>query len=109
MAVALALMLAATSITLAVARGQTRIGGQVAVLCSGGGMLVVTLDAEGKPTGPAHLCPELAVGLFAALDLAAPLPERRVTVGRVVHVPARAPVAGSRPVPPSARGPPLRA
>ena len=52
------------------ARGQARIGGQVAVLCSGGGLVQVTLDAGGVPTGSHHLCPDLALSLLAALDLA---------------------------------------
>lgn len=62
----LALVLGVTSIGLASARGQTHVGGQV-VLCSGGRLITVTLDAAGQPIGPSHICPDMALGLLAAL------------------------------------------
>ncbi len=64
----------------AAARGQTRAGGEVIVLCSGGGLVQVTLDKNGAPTGETHLCPDLAPALLAALDLALPDIERPVAV-----------------------------
>mgnify|MGYP001244144400 CR=1 FL=1 len=87
------------------ARGQVRVGGQVAVLCSGGGLVQVTLDAEGVPTGRQHICPDLALSLLAAFDLApadvtrpavagedlTPLSPRRSTVLTLRATQARAP------------------
>jgi hypothetical protein len=67
-ALALSLMLAFTSLGLAAARGQAMAGGQV-VLCSGAGPVTLTLDAQGRPAGPAHICPDMALGLIAALHL----------------------------------------
>jgi hypothetical protein len=102
----LALVLALTSVTMAQARGQAMAVGQI-VICSGGGIVSVPVDAEGRPTGPAHLCPDCALGLFAAAPAAfgvlvrsadwrpqAPLP-----------VPGIAPAAPTK-TPQSARGPP---
>ncbi|PKP72647.1 MAG: hypothetical protein CVT84_17675, partial [Alphaproteobacteria bacterium HGW-Alphaproteobacteria-6] len=71
----LAIVLALTSVTMAVARGQTRVAGQV-VLCSGYGMVLVGIDAAGNPVaeaegGPAggtvHLCPDMVLAMLAAL------------------------------------------
>jgi hypothetical protein len=71
-ALALSLMLAFTGIGLAAARGQAMAGGQV-VLCSGAaGAVTLTLDAQGRPAGPAHICPDMALGLIAALGLPDP-------------------------------------
>lgn len=77
----LAVILALTSVTMAVARGQTRVAGQV-VLCSGYGVVVLDLDAAGNPLGgsgedagggPAgtvHLCPDMVLSMLVALPLA---------------------------------------
>lgn len=74
-AICLAVILAATSLTMAVARGQTRIAGEL-VLCTGYGISTVTVDANGEPTGPVHICPDMVLGLMAALDMAAPILSR---------------------------------
>jgi hypothetical protein len=50
---------------MAVARGQTAASGSI-VLCAGAGLVSVPVDADGQPTGPAHICPDCALGLFAA-------------------------------------------
>lgn len=71
-ALILALCLAATSLTMAVARGQTRVAGEI-VICTGYGIATLSVDAEGRPTGPAHICPDMALGLIAALGAVAPL------------------------------------
>lgn len=78
--IALALMLALTSGAMAVARGQTHAAGQV-VLCTGSGPVTVAVDADGQPIGPAHICPDCALGFFAA-------------VSEPPGVPGPAPVAG---------------
>jgi hypothetical protein len=103
----LALLLVATSLLAASARGQTAVNGQVVILCSGGGLVQVSLDASGNPAGPAHLCPDLALGLLAALSL--PPPEAFRPAGRSVTLKSvRQSHAIERAVPALwARGPPI--
>lgn len=109
--VALILIFAMTTMGLvaAAARGQTVLGGQVVMLCSGGGLVQVTLDETGAPTGDTHLCPDLAFGLLAALEVPPPDVARpmlnatdapRMIAGIVRH--------GEAPVAAQARGPPVR-
>lgn len=69
-------ILALTSVTLAAARGTTRIGGQVIVLCSGQGFVQSELDDRGNPVGPAHICPDMALAVLAHVGLPPVLPER---------------------------------
>ncbi len=71
-ALVLAVSMTVMGYAAAVARGQTTVDGQVLVLCSGGGLVQVTLDANGEPTGNSHLCPDLAFGLMAALEITPP-------------------------------------
>lgn len=71
LSLALTLLLAFTSLGMAVARGQHR-GMEQVVICSGPGVVMVTLDAQGNPVGPASLCPDGALSLFLALDLPVP-------------------------------------
>ena len=60
----LALVLALTSQSMAVARGAAPAAGKV-VLCSGGGFVAVYLDAEGEPTSAPHICPDAALNFTA--------------------------------------------
>lgn len=69
-ALILAVTVTAMGFAAATARGQTAAGGQVVVFCSGGGLVQITLDADGNPTGDSHLCPDLASFLLAAHALA---------------------------------------
>lgn len=61
----LALVLGASSVTMAVARGQTQAAGEV-VICSGYGLTTITVDAAGNPAGTVHICPDMALALIAA-------------------------------------------
>lgn len=111
----LAIVLALTSVTMAVARGQTRVAGQI-VLCSGYGMVLVAIDAAGNPVadaegGPAggtvHLCPDMVLAMLTALPPAG-LWSPRPAVWRAappLRDHARLP-AGRAPGPVRARGPP---
>ena len=65
----LVLMLAVfvTGLSLAHARGMPGAAGY-AELCLGGTPVMVAVDAEGNPTGEAHVCPEFALSLMLALD-----------------------------------------
>lgn len=93
----------------AAARGQTRAGGEVIVLCSGGGLVQVTLDENGAPTGETHLCPDLAPALLAALDLALPDIVRPAAVLAALVPEAEAPAATRSAPPTRARDPPVPA
>lgn len=78
------LCLVLTSQTMAMARGAQGPAGQV-VLCTGTGPVTVLIDAEGQPTGPVHICPDCALGLFDAPSLdqdeiAQPLTPGKITV-----------------------------
>lgn len=68
LAVSLALMLALTGQSLAVARGTTGPADQIA-LCTGTGPVMVYVDENGTPTGPPVLCPDFALNLLAAVAL----------------------------------------
>lgn len=80
----LALLVALTSQELAAARGHV---GQEVVLCTGGGLVTVTLDENGKPTGPAHFCPD-GVGNFIATATALPaIDPPLVRIGQLTQAP----------------------
>lgn len=103
-----ALVLAASSVTMAIARGETRAAGEV-VICSGYGLTTITVDASGNPVGTVHICPDMALAMFAALTdapLALARPEGRVSDLILVEtrLPASHNWAEAR-----ARGPPAEA
>lgn len=62
----LALLIGLTGQQMALARGQGSAVGQM-VLCIGGQAVSVAIDDEGKPAGPAHICPDCALNFMAAL------------------------------------------
>lgn len=86
----LSLCLAATSLTMAVARGQARVG-MVVVLCTGTGPLAVAVDAGGKPLKARHICPDCALSLFVAIAEAPP----DLNPPGAFHVLAAVPLAGA--------------
>jgi hypothetical protein len=109
--VTLCLALALGSVSMAVARGQASAlssGGTTLVICSGYGVMTVTLDGEGNPVGPVHLCPECLAGLSAYLPPDSPaytpelLARALVVVLDYIAAPRTAGVLITR-----ARGPPL--
>ena len=67
----LALLMAVTSVTMAVARGQDRMGDTVEI-CGGFGAVFVTLDRNGQPVMPGHPCPDCLTGV-TALHLPGPI------------------------------------
>jgi hypothetical protein len=109
-ALLLALSLVATGQLAASARGQMVAGGQLLALCSSGGVVQATLDAEGRPTGERHLCPDLAPGLLAALGLHAPDVVAPLTV-LAAELPRQVPASLSDrfSAAPQARAPPVPA
>lgn len=83
LAVTLAFLLALTSMTMAAARGQVMQGG-VVVLCSGAVISAATPEGRDTPAGTAHICPDMALALLAALDLVLPEAERPQTRARAL-------------------------
>lgn len=70
-ALLLSLVLAIASVAMAVARGQAPMG-PIITLCTDGGTVSVTLDANGAPVStPSHLCPD-CLGAAAIFDVTAP-------------------------------------
>lgn len=102
----LSLMLALTSVSMAAARGMP-VPVDTMVICAGGVMQVVPMDAEGQPTGPAHLCPDCALNLFVDVgDGYVPLAPVPVWV-KIVPAIEGMRVAGRGAPVAQARGPPL--
>jgi hypothetical protein len=66
----LAACLASTSVTMAVARSAAKVHYSV-VICGMEGVVQITLDAQGNPTGPMHPCPDCVAGVAMALPLVA--------------------------------------
>ncbi|MBW6506051.1 MAG: hypothetical protein K0B00_04785 [Rhodobacteraceae bacterium] len=79
-AILLALLLAVTSMTMAVARGHARVAGEF-VICSGYGLTTIKVDHNGNPVSEVQICPDMALGLMAAVAHAPPSVER--PAGRV--------------------------
>lgn len=74
-AIVLALLLAVTSMTMAVARGQTRVAGEI-VICSGYGLTTISVDEFGNEVTEVQICPDMALGLLAAVAHAPLIVER---------------------------------
>jgi len=96
----------ASSVTMAVARHQPRVAGEV-WLCSGTGMVAMAVDADGNPVGPMQLCPDCTLtlsGLEGGADL---LSEPLLLVLPVRYLAPVALALPGDPLPlPPARGPP---
>jgi len=107
-ALLLSLVLATGSVTMALARAHSA-GGTSMVICSGYGVVTLTLDANGNPTGPVHPCPECLAGLGLALLPALPQVQRPMMRVHLADVAVAVPRAGTVPPEPSARGPPTLA
>ena len=100
--------LSALGVAAASSRGQTVAGGQVLILCSADGVVQTTLDAEGRPTGGRHLCPDLVTGLLDAAVLTAPAVAAPMTIlPAEAHPPALAIGPTAVRAAPQARGPPI--
>lgn len=102
----LAMLMAITSVTMAVARGQDRMGTSVEI-CGGFGEVFITLNADGQPMVTSHSCPD-CLGGVSALDLpGSPAFPQRPQVASRAPFAAVVIVAASLPQPQAtARGPP---
>jgi hypothetical protein len=105
LALCLALLLAVTSVSLAVARGQAPPAGEI-VICTGLGLQSVAVDAQGRPVSRPHICPD-GVAAIAALALPFPALELLAPERRAVLRLRRGLVCEGRDAPPvRSRGPP---
>jgi hypothetical protein len=68
LSIALALMLALTGQSMAIARGTSDSAGQM-VLCTGTGLITVFVDENGDPTGAPYICPDCALNFLTATTL----------------------------------------
>ena len=97
-----------TSQALAAARGQSRIAGEM-VLCAGGELITVHVDAQGQPVERVVICPDMALNLMAAVGIAAPQPVLSETVLRLAASDRTLPGSGREAPAGQARGPPALA
>lgn len=106
LALCLALLVALTGQAAAIARGQP-VADTWIEICSGSGPVMLAVDADGQPTGTAHLCPDNAYLLVQALSAAAPDVAAPRLVARRIGAPAPVlAVVPTRTVTAPARGPP---
>ena len=101
----LAVVLAATGLSVAHARGQADPAGSM-VICRGLTVVTVLVDAEGNPVELPHVCPDAALALFVETG-AVTLPSAVALIWRSVDwdQPVLAPVEQARSQV-RARGPP---
>lgn len=103
--ITLALLLALTGQTMAVARGTPSASGQI-ILCTGTGPISVLVDENGRPVGKPHICPDCALSVFAALGEEPPQMLRPEGRAIALRIEIGAHEASGQPVPARARGPP---
>lgn len=102
---AMVLLLGYASVVLASARGQAPAVGEL-VICSGFGTHIVRVDAQGNPTGPAHVCPD-GLASFVSVDAPVPVqPLRRIANGERLSVERAVALAEAARLRATARGPP---
>lgn len=106
-AIGLAVTLALTSVGLAVARVQPPMTEWIEICGSAGGDTLI-VDAQGRPVGPTHLCPD-CIAAVAALHLphSATMPAAPAASSQLGRPDAHPQSCGAPPPVPSARGPPF--
>ncbi len=105
-AVILALVMVLTGHSMAIARGMPAATGFME-LCTGTGPVMVPMDAQGNPTGPAHICPDFTLSLMDAVAVPQGI---LMQLSGSVHIIWDAEVAlfiGVQAIAPSARDPPV--
>lgn len=104
----LALTVALSSVTMAQARHHARAADMVQ-LCTGVGMIVVAVDAQGNPTGPMLPCPDCTPALVALPGADGPAPGRARRLVPMVFAAADTPAPVRRTtLHRHARAPPVR-
>lgn len=102
----MALVLVLTGQSMAIARGTPGPSGQIE-LCTGTGPVMVSVDENGQPVGPPHICPDAAATVFAAHWDGDARAARREARALVVRPADAAPVIAAQTPAPQARGPPV--
>ena len=97
---------------MAVANGQAAglsRGGITAVICTGYGVMTLTLDSQGNPVGPHYPCPKCLAGLAAYLA-PGPVAIRPIALSgaKIVGLDQRRLPRAATLLTTRARGPPLR-
>lgn len=87
------------------ARGQAMAVGEM-VICTGGAVVTITVDADGNPTGPAHWCPDCVLTLLAGVADVRVLPQPPAGISVAAFAPGLPAGPGRLPPVPTARGPP---
>lgn len=105
-ALCLSLTLALSGVTLARAHGGAA-GLHQVVICSGAGIVTLTLDARGNPAGPPLPCPDCIAGLAAALPQQAAAPAERLQPAARLVLPTAVSRTATTPHVRQARGPPV--
>ncbi len=106
-AVTMALVLVLTGHSMAIARGMPGVAGY-AEFCISESAVMVPVDADGNPTGPAHVCPDISFALMIAVAPPHPQPIPATGNARVVRFENVTPPDVIRVVVSSARAPPAR-
>ncbi|SMX33512.1 hypothetical protein [Octadecabacter ascidiaceicola] len=104
---ALALLIAVTSQQMAMARGMARDASGQVVLCTGQGVMTVTLDAQGEPMGPVHICPDCALTLMDFAETSIAVESAAIHIQILAQTPVDALQIPVIPTSAQARGPPL--
>lgn len=102
----LSLTLALTSYSMAVARGQSPDIGTDMVICTGVGMITMTIGADGEPVEVIHICPD-AMSLFGATMFVQDMPTQPSAMQWRATTPSALILQPQETLTPSARGPPL--
>ena len=101
----LATLIVITAVHVGAARGQAQVAGSI-VLCTGGGPVTVSIDADGQPVGPLKTCPDCVVSILSGLDAPVLQMLHAVRLQRLVFGRSRVPGRAHRARKPPARGPP---
>ena len=104
----LAVMLAVTGQSMAVARGMPNAAGEI-ILCTGAGAVSILVDENGQPAEKLHICPDFALTLFAQAAEQPALPARPLGAVEKLAPALQSFKASARDIEPSARGPPVLA
>lgn len=102
----LSLTLVITSISMAVARGQSPDIGTDIVICTGVGMTTITIGPDGQPIKKTHLCPD-GVSIFAAAFTTPIVPVLPSVMVWRLALPTDTVILPQEAPSPAARGPPL--
>jgi len=104
-AYAAALALTLASLVLADARGASHDIGAEAVICTGAGMITITLGPDGQPIESTGACPD-GTSIFAASFALPVVPRPETRLVAQIEATASAALTTREALTPSARGPP---